>query len=389
MRYLISVVGVLLALGFMAVSAVMNWRYGHALGRDPIDQYIYASTAIIGDIFKAMAPFFFWWAAKNRRVLVAVAAGVLWVVCTAYSLGSTLGYAAMNRQATAGTMASKADTFADLRAELTRKQERLVAFGAYDPPAAIESKLEGMRKDRLWPASQDCAEPTGKTARDFCTSYATAQAALARSHDAVRLEGEIADLRAKLQPLASASKTDRAGDPQASAVAHLTGWELVKVQTAFSLLLVALLELGSSLGLFISLNHGELSAAVRDHKAAPVATSPAPAPVRAKPAKPELVVVPPSAPAPVLAISPPVAMAAQPTGEVERFAYAKVEAFPGQSLGLDAIYGAYRQWCRAEGCKALGEDEFAAKFVKLAEIVGIAHKKRGRKVFCEDVALAS
>ena len=42
-------------------------------------------------------------------------------------------------------------------------------------------------------------------------------------------------------------------------------------------LLVALLELGSSLGLFISLKHGELSAAVRDHKAAPVATSPKPA----------------------------------------------------------------------------------------------------------------
>jgi hypothetical protein len=29
------------------------------------------------------------------------------------------------------------------------------------------------------------------------------------------------------------------------------------------------------------------------------------------------------------------------------------------------------------------------QFVKLAEIVGIAHKKRGRKVFCEDVALGS
>jgi hypothetical protein len=388
MRYLISAVGVLLALGFMAVSAVMNWRYGHALGRDPIDQYIYASTSIIGDIFKAMAPFFFWWAAKNRRVFVVVSAGVLWAVCTAYSLGSTLGYAAMNRQVAAGALSSKADTFADLRAELTRKQERLVAFGTYDPPAAIESKLEGMRKDRLWAASQNCAEPTGKAARDFCTAYATAQAALARSHDAVRLEGEIADIRAKLQPLASASKTDRAGDPQASAVAHLTGWELVKVQTAFSLLLVALLELGSSLGLFISLNHGELSAAVRDHKAAPVATPPTAAPVRAKPARPELVVVPPSPP--VLAISPPVtATGAQPVGQVERFAYAKVEAFPGKSLGLDAIYGAYRQWCGAEGCKALGEDEFAAKFVRLAEIVGIAHKKRGRKVFCEDVALAS
>ena len=40
-------------------------------------------------------------------------------------------------------------------------------------------------------------------------------------------------------------------------------------------------------------------------------------------------------------------------------------------------------------CQALGESEFAAKFVKLAENVGFAHKRRGRKVFCEDVALAS
>lgn len=50
MRYFITVIGVLIALAFIALSAAINWRYGSTLGRDPADQWIYAGVSLAADL---------------------------------------------------------------------------------------------------------------------------------------------------------------------------------------------------------------------------------------------------------------------------------------------------------------------------------------------------
>ena len=46
-------VGVLIALGFMVLSAVINWRYGTTLARNAQDQWIYALASLVVDLAKA------------------------------------------------------------------------------------------------------------------------------------------------------------------------------------------------------------------------------------------------------------------------------------------------------------------------------------------------
>lgn len=371
MHHLISAVGVLLAVGFMSVSAAMNWRYGHGLGRDPVEQLLYAAIGLMGDVFKAVVPFFIWWSVKARRASVACAAAALWLVCTVYSLGSILGYVQMSRESAAGVLSSKTATFADLRVELSRKQERLQSLGTYDSPAEIEKQLQTLRYDRRWFATNECRDVQTRDVRRFCSQVSVGEAKLARAREAVRLETEIAELQGKLSVLSRAAKIDTSGDPQAAAISRLLRWEVVAAQSALSLLLVALIELGSSVGLFVALNHGAPSGKKRNPEIQ-VARSVATDPDMSRGGEVGRAASGPGAP-----------------GEVERFAEERVMPAVGSSLPVDALFAEYCVWCKREGRSPLERSAFEARFVALADLVGIERVQRGRRAFLKDVVLAT
>ena len=67
MRHALGVLGVLAAGVLLAVSAAMNWRFGFSLGRTELDGQIYgAASAAAADCMKALVPFFFFAAIRNR-----------------------------------------------------------------------------------------------------------------------------------------------------------------------------------------------------------------------------------------------------------------------------------------------------------------------------------
>ena len=80
----------------------MNWRFGYSLGKTEFDGLIYGSASAAADCLKALVPFFFFAAVRNRMWSQAAASAVVWLVVTAYSLTSALGHAALNRMDTAG-----------------------------------------------------------------------------------------------------------------------------------------------------------------------------------------------------------------------------------------------------------------------------------------------
>lgn len=371
-RHLLSSAGVVIALGFMAVSAVMNWRYGLSLGRDPIDRYAYAVTHVLGDALKTAVPFFCWWAIRNRIWAVAAAAAMLWCLCTAYSVSSLLGYADLNRQTAAGVLSSKADGFADLRRELDRKQDRLATLGSQDPAAAIERRLEGVRQNAKWSLSRQCTEARGD-ARGFCTDYSNLRASLARAEEAERLEQEIVALRTQLANSATVGRLDRSGDPQAGAVVRLTGWELIKVQTGLSLLLVAVLEFASSFGLFVALNHGELT------------RGQLPPDARSSEAGRGGVAD---------ARSDEVAPTSAAIAGIAKFARSRLKPAPGKSVAVDAVYRVYLEWCEGEHHPALVREEFEAAlraFVEQGRARGacVRLERSGNRVYCREMQLAA
>ena len=125
MRHIIGFFGVLAAGILLVVSAAMNWRFGYSLGKTDLDGFIYGSASASADCLKALIPFFFFAALRNKIWSQALAAAVVGLVCVAYSLTSALGHAALNRFDSTGQRAVAAQKYQDLRSELQNAQGRL------------------------------------------------------------------------------------------------------------------------------------------------------------------------------------------------------------------------------------------------------------------------
>lgn len=123
MRHVLGVLGVLAAGVLLAVSAAMNWRFGFSLGRTELDGQIYGAASAAADCLKALIPFFFFAAIRNKIWSQAAASALVWVVVTAYSMTSALGHAALNRFDTTGQRAQVAQSYQDLRTELKKAEE--------------------------------------------------------------------------------------------------------------------------------------------------------------------------------------------------------------------------------------------------------------------------
>ena len=54
----ISVVGGLVALAFVALSALMNWSYGISCGVGDLDQVLLGAVSVAADVYKAIGLFF-------------------------------------------------------------------------------------------------------------------------------------------------------------------------------------------------------------------------------------------------------------------------------------------------------------------------------------------
>ena len=74
MRHVLGILGVVAAGILLAVSAAMNYRFGFSLGKTAIDGQIYGLASAAADCFKALVPFFFFAALRNRMWSQALAA---------------------------------------------------------------------------------------------------------------------------------------------------------------------------------------------------------------------------------------------------------------------------------------------------------------------------
>src|SRR5262245_47067859 len=66
MRHVLGLMGVVAAGILLAVSAAMNYRFGFSLGKTAVDGQIYGLASAAADCFKALVPFFFFAAWRNR-----------------------------------------------------------------------------------------------------------------------------------------------------------------------------------------------------------------------------------------------------------------------------------------------------------------------------------
>lgn len=378
MRHALGVLGVIAAGILLAVSAAMNWRFGYSLGKTELDGFILGSASAAADCFKALVPFFFFAALRNKMWSQAAASAMVWIVVTGYSLTSALGHAALNRLDTAGQRATHAQSHQDLRNDLERTRSQLSWIPQHRPVVTVQSEIDGLKMKRDWTWSAECTDIKGKQSRDFCQQIQTLTAEHASAQQAAALEARIADIQAKLAEAKGHGTVMTEADPQAAILAKLTGLEIGTIQTALVVLVAALLEIGSGLGLFVAFSTWRLY----DRKA-PHAPSMASLQSPVSRDTPAAVAVAKTRSG--ANDNKSVAKHVAPETDVERFHKEKVETQDGASLTATELYEAYCDWCDDQKKEPLALPTFGREFGEL----GVQKAKIAGRVRYIGIALKS
>jgi hypothetical protein len=419
MRHVLGVLGVLAASVLLAVSAAMNWQFGYNLGRTPFDGYIYGAASAAADCMKALVPFYFFAAIRNRAWSQAASAFVVWAVVTAYSLTSALGHAALNRADTSGARSVQTQSYEGVRADLKRAQEQLSWVPQHRPAATVLAEIERTKTNKAWGLSENCAKPAGRAETQLCDRHNALQAELGAAQKADTLEVRIAELRAKLESKGGGHGSAEA-DPQAAVLTALFGKLLPDVrqedvQTMLTVFVAVLLEVGSGLGMYVAFSQWRIHEvkAPPAPRVAPMAVGPVPmnpasmttVAVAEKPAVPQLAkprvgvandnrlaaaaaatsTLPAVAAAPALpAVAPPVRMVA-PESDVERFYKECVVVTDGATVTATELYEDYCAWCETKSKEPLAFPTFGRTFGEL----GVKKDRIGGRVRYVGIALKS
>lgn len=396
-KHILGVLGVIAAGVLLVVSAAMNYRFGFSLGKTPADGQIYGAASAAADCFKALVPFFFFAAWRNRMWSQAFAAAIVWVVVTGYSMTSALGHAALNRLDMSGQRAAATANYKDMRADTKRAQDQLTWIPAHRPPETVAAELNVHKAQRYWLVTSECTDVKGKSAREYCQQFHKLNAELASGVEAQKLETRISDIGTKLAKAAGGTVMAEA-DPQASVLAKVTGVELETVQTGLALLVALLIEIGSGFGMYVAFAywrmHGHepqaIAVSASTANAAPLRTADrtlALPPAEAVEAE-ETAALPAPAQPPATARlgandNRTPAKRLLPDSDVQRFYREEVLATDGMSITLNDLYNSYCNWSEDQEKEPLAMPTFSREFRAL----GVRKEKIGGRVRYFDIAL--
>jgi hypothetical protein len=365
MRHALGVLGVLAAGVLLAVSCAMNWRFGFSLGRTEFDGQIYGAASAAADCMKALVPFFFFAAMRNRMWSQAVASAIVWLVVTSYSLTSALGHAALNRLDTAGQRTATADNYKDHRADLSRAQEQLSWIPQHRPAQAVQADIDALKDDRAWAYTESCGKVSGSKGRSFCQKYHALSAELASAQQSIALEARIADIQGKMTNVTGAAVMTEA-DPQAAVLAKLAAIispsiKVEDVQTALTVFVALLLEVGSGFGMYIAFSQWRLyeSHTPAAPRLVPVSTA------AAAVAAPKAVAIAKPRSGANDNRSAPAQRLIAPENDVERFYKERIETQDGSSLTATSLYEDYCAWCEEQQKEPLALPTFGREFGEL------------------------
>lgn len=345
------VFGILVSLTFIGGSALLNYRMGFHSADNDVDGNIYGGLAAAGDGLKALSPFVAAWGWKHRDWLATIAATIVFVVFTAYSFTSALGFSSQHRASKQAANAGAIERHDDARATIRRDEARLNQLGPQRSSAeirqAITNQLQAPLGSGRWTVDQ---LSTGCTVykpvtRNACANVADLKLEAARSEEAERLAVDIRGLTTKKD-----APVLQTADPQADAltflgrVLHLIPAEDKKEdqdekRTAYglALLMAIFIELGSGLGLYISTTPWRSRAANTCAEYAPASSLPA------------------------IFDGPP----------IEAFAAERLERRQGHELYLAVAFEAYREWCELRDKPMLGRARFERGLLRLAKELGL------------------
>jgi hypothetical protein len=251
MRYLLTATTWMVALVFIAVSAMMNFTFAASLGKTPLEGHIFGTISLASDAFKALLPLLLAQAWRNRRHLQLIVGSVMFVVFTVVSLLSAVGFASSNRQAVTRVSDADNERAAANRQARAGLDARIAALPAHRPIAVVTEAQAGAQQDKRWATSKNCTSATEVKSRQFCAAYFELRAELATATEAAKLRDE----RDALQTAALAQNTGAVpdADPQATVVASVLAANKSSVQRLLVLMIAIIVEIGSGFGLYVAM----------------------------------------------------------------------------------------------------------------------------------------
>jgi hypothetical protein len=376
-RHILGVLGVIAASVLLAVSAMMNYRFGYTLGKTPGDGHIYGLASAAADCFKALVPFFFFAAWRNRMWSQALAAAAVWFVVTGYSMTSALGHAALNRLDTSGQRAVATATYKDLRDDLKRTRHQLSWLPPHRAAAAVKAEMEAVKAHRLWTVTGECQVTAGKATREFCSGYHKLDAELGNALAAEKHNAKIEEISAKLAKTTGGTVMAEA-DPQASVLSKMTGIELETIQTALTLFVALLIEIGSGFGMYVAFaywrTHAPPAPAAPAAPAQALATEPRAAPAAGRvdevwTTEAEGIEAPAPTPALLSAVGPEgandnrtITKWIMPENDVELFYKEGVSIAADDTICSQDLYDGYKLWSKRKGKRPLNHSRFSEEF---------------------------
>jgi hypothetical protein len=379
-RHVLGVLGVIAACVLLAVSAMMNYRFGYSLGKTPSDGHIYGLASAAADCFKALVPFFFFAAWRNRMWSQALAAVAVWLVVTGYSMTSALGHAALNRADTSGVRAAATVTYKDLRDDLKRTRDQLSWLPPHRAAAAVKAEMEAVKAHRLWTVTGECQVTAGKAAREFCSGYHKLDAELGNALAAEKHNAKIEEINARLAKTGGGTVMAEA-DPQASVLSKMTGVELETIQTALTLFVALLIEIGSGFGMYVAFaywrTHGPPAPAAPAVPRPALARDPEAQPAAGKvdevwTTEAEGIEAPPPTPALPAAVGTEGANDNRtmtkwimPENDVELFYKEGVSVAADDTICSQDLYDGYKLWSKNKGKRPLNHSRFSEEFERL------------------------
>jgi hypothetical protein len=254
MRWVVTVIAVLAVLGCIAASAFMNWLFMTSLGKTDIEREVFGIVSLAVSGFLSVLPVLIMWAWQARRMLAFCIGLLIFIVCASVSLSSAVGFAASNRGETTGGRETVTAKFISAQEALGEAEKTIKELPAARPGGVVTEAIEGVKQNKLWLASKECADSMGPQAREFCKGYFTLKAELAAAGEAKALKEKIEKLRGEINVLRDKG-AGREADAQAAVIGRVLGIGTGRAQEGLALLLAIVVELMAGFGFYLATSH--------------------------------------------------------------------------------------------------------------------------------------
>jgi hypothetical protein len=270
MRRLFLAAGALTAVAMLAISMRLNFLFGYSLGQTVEKAWVFGCVSIVSDAWKGLGPVFILVIFREKRVVPAIGAGVIWVACFVYSITSALGIAIEDRTARTGTREAAQLNYREAQIEIERLEQKRSSLQAHRSDSEVEAAVHQVLartvvinqriRGTVASLSDDCKKADARTA-DACADIARLRQELAAAQEEKKLDERLHLLHEGARALRERGAS-RAADPQAELLARLSrGWFAVRdVGAGLSVLLALLIELISAFGPAVLASYAEATA---------------------------------------------------------------------------------------------------------------------------------